>query len=820
MNRKAPVRQPRYVLCCFEAYGYGGAATAVYSLFRMLQGDGLDIHLISIVSNRDLQPFHEYFGSDMANPGRLDNVHICHIGDNAWSQHESLSLLLDEIQADVMIGYGTIAAYALGSLDRDASLIYCTVGFDQLGEYLERSTIHDLCEFRSVLQMSPAALPILHRQEEDAFKNADLVITHSDYVLEFSYGFYPDCAAKIISTPIWYYDWIVADVRKYPIQKTAFDERLYDIVFVASNWAREEKNYPLVKQICACCPDLRIQIIGLYPEAIDDVEHYGFVGDRRTLFTMMGDSRVLVCPSSYDSAPGILWEAVEMGCNVVASRNCGNWMLCHPELLTESMHVDSFKSAIEKAVGREYESDTHWFDNKRSYERIKTAISDIGNSKTIFGPLSAPSTGIAYHLWHYPILSETFIQREIAAIRRRGIPLTIVAESRDETSEECDPYIKDASNVIYLDEAQAQQNVRKFIGIFFRRPFKTAFLYLYTRFSRYHSNTDLRFDKETFHLSLRLAAVLCARRIVHVHSPWSDRNAFIAKLASRMVGTSYSAQARAHDIHRRSYAAGLKATVRGAKFVITNTDYNFALLKKQLPWLARHRLRRFYNGLDLGRFVRNVAASDNTMARLLSVGRITPQKGFVDLLRACAILREHGCAFKLDIVGAPEWGRCADYYSEVTELWSNFGLEDYVEFHGAQPLSQVIRFYQSADIFVLPCVLDADGSRDIIPNALIEAMAMELPVVSTSLTGIPEIVDHDINGLLVSPGAPQELAEALLSLVGNPERRNLLGKNARIKVEQRFDIDENARSYMYLFQCLANDGKQVKNLAAKPAQIV
>jgi glycosyltransferase involved in cell wall biosynthesis len=122
-----------------------------------------------------------------------------------------------------------------------------------------------------------------------------------------------------------------------------------------------------------------------------------------------------------------------------------------------------------------------------------------------------------------------------------------------------------------------------------------------------------------------------------------------------------------------------------------------------------------------------------------------------------------------------------------------------VRFIGARPLADVLDRMRHADLFVLPCVIASDGSRDITPNALIEAMAMGLPVVSTAIGGVPEIVEDGVSGLIVPPGDAAALAGALEALIRDPERSAALGAAARRRVETKFDSATNARCYVELF---------------------
>jgi glycosyltransferase involved in cell wall biosynthesis len=186
--------------------------------------------------------------------------------------------------------------------------------------------------------------------------------------------------------------------------------------------------------------------------------------------------------------------------------------------------------------------------------------------------------------------------------------------------------------------------------------------------------------------------------------------------------------------------------------------------------------------------------------RILSVGRLIEEKGFIYLLRALKLLQDRGCTFRCEIVGAPDESSASGYYAELQALWRRLGLEPVVTFVGALPFNGVLEKYADADMFVLPSVTAASGGRDVTPNALIEAMAMGLPVVSTRMSGIPEIVEHGVSGLLVPPRNDRALAHALEGLIADPCLRRRLGQNARRRVEVRFDIRKNILPLGELFQ--------------------
>jgi glycosyltransferase involved in cell wall biosynthesis len=293
-----------------------------------------------------------------------------------------------------------------------------------------------------------------------------------------------------------------------------------------------------------------------------------------------------------------------------------------------------------------------------------------------------------------------------------------------------------------------------------------------------------------------LAGILRENNITHLHSPWADLNAFIALIASRLLGIQYSVQARAHDIHRKTYLYGLQEKFENAEFVIINTQYNVAHIRNLLSLANGAKIHLICNGLNPERFQpghSRKALSPTT--EILCVARLIEQKGLIYLLCACHSLKEKGITFRCRIIGGPENPLFMNYYVALKKLLKQLQLEEEVSFLGSQPFSHILAAYQKADIFVLPGVIAENGSRDITPNSLIEAMAMRLPVVSTPVTGIPEIVEDGVEGIWVPPKDEIALSEAMLRLIKDEPLRLELGNRARQKVEARFDINKNVVHY-------------------------
>lgn len=406
---------------------------------------------------------------------------------------------------------------------------------------------------------------------------------------------------------------------------------------------------------------------------------------------------------------------------------------------------------------------------------------------------------VAYVLWGYPLISETFIRREIHALRAAGVSVDVIADAAGEGRVEHHPAAP-AGEVYYLnpiDPARARRLARGFLRL---QPLRLLNLFLYTVFHRYAGRKTLRGDVRMLRKAMYLAGMLRERGATHVHAPWADQHAFLAMLASRLLGLPYSVQARAYEIHRSSAVFALADKLQNAKFVVTNSAFNAAHLAPVMGEGANSSLHSIYNGIDLTQFRPSPRGGEATNPlRLLTVGRLVEQKGFDDLLRACALLRDRGLEFRCDIIGGPREPEDTNHFVLLGKLHRQLSLEGLVYFQGELPFSRILDAYQAADIFVLPCVVASHGGSDVTPNVLLEAMAMELPVVSTPGAGIPEIVTDGTSGLLVPSRNPDALADALAMLLGDAELRIRLGTAGRQRIEERFDIAKNIRRYVSLF---------------------
>lgn len=295
-----------------------------------------------------------------------------------------------------------------------------------------------------------------------------------------------------------------------------------------------------------------------------------------------------------------------------------------------------------------------------------------------------------------------------------------------------------------------------------------------------------------------VARMAQAAGITHLHAHFASDAATVALLAARIIGGTFSFTAHARDIYHlyvsaEADAAKRRAKLREAAFVVTVSDYNAAHLRALCPEAAQ-RIHRLYNGIDLSLFTPAGAA---VPGRIIAVGRLVEKKGFSVLVNACAILRARGVAFDCRIVGD---GPLRDALQVQID---DAGLDGQVQLMGPMPQEQLADLLGTAAIATLPCIITADGDRDGLPTVLLEAMAKALPVVTTTVTGGPEIVANGETGLLCPPGDAVGLADALQALLADPALARTMGKAGRLRAERLFDLSTNVAGLVTHFTGVA-----------------
>src|SRR5204863_4448125 len=208
---------------------------------------------------------------------------------------------------------------------------------------------------------------------------------------------------------------------------------------------------------------------------------------------------------------------------------------------------------------------------------------------------------------------------------------------------------------------------------------------------------------------------------------------------NQFFGIQYSFTAHANDIFApRDFVVSLTKLLANAAAIVTVSDYAAEFLRNRFPEAAS-KVHRIYNGVDLSRF--HPADFGSGIPAIVSIGRLIEKKGFADLISACRLLKPRGRAFVCEIIGE---GPLEDALR--TQIVAD-GLESCVKLVGPRTQAEIAFSLAHATIFVLPSTHEDSGGMDNLPTVIMEAMAAALPVISTSLGGIPEMVENDFNGL-------------------------------------------------------------------------
>ena len=363
----------------FEVPGWGGLATATYRLFETMLAHGLDAWYVNLVRAEDRERFRGLLGSACENPRGLPRVHTAVLEAPLHEPQAGLAALLAELSPRPMVGAGDIAAYLMKRAAPRAPIVLLTGGCMQV----------DPAAPLTGFDWGRADPPAPDWKEREAVEMAELVLTHSDVVLRLYRHFYPRHARRIHPRVIWFAEWIHAEAREHAGAARPFGERDVDALFVASSWSRQEKACRLVAEVTERLAGSSVHVVGEAAEPIPGAEHHGVLG-RAELFRLMGRARTVACPSSFDAAPGILFEASALGCNPVASRNCGNWEVCHEELLAEPWTADAFAQAIRRGRERKLPDRMDRFLASGSYRELTRVLLD----ETAWAPRAAPASPV------------------------------------------------------------------------------------------------------------------------------------------------------------------------------------------------------------------------------------------------------------------------------------------------------------------------------------------------------------------------------------------------------------------------------------------
>jgi colanic acid/amylovoran biosynthesis glycosyltransferase len=382
----------------------------------------------------------------------------------------------------------------------------------------------------------------------------------------------------------------------------------------------------------------------------------------------------------------------------------------------------------------------------------------------------------AYLFERFPSFGQTFCYREVAELYRQGItpPIFSIRNPKDEPAQDWDARI--VERVHYLPE---EKELLDDVGRASKKGRLTS--EIIAALDEWGRRTDFLRLYQAVYVGLRLQQA----GISHVHAHFAGMAARTAFWIAKFFPVTFSFTAHANDIFApKKFEIGLDKLIATARLIITETDFAEKFLRERFPERA-DRVHRIYNGLNLAEFGHANFSSDPPL--IVAIGRLIVKKGFANLIRACALLVDRGKSFRCEIFGDGPLEN--QLRAQIEEL----GLQEFVQLPGPKPQHELRARLADASVFVLPSVPEPQGGMDNLPTVIMEAMATGLPVVSTRIGGIPEMVIDNQTGFLVQPEDAVALAGTIEEVTNERSLGRKLGQAGYERAQKLFSIEKNVR---------------------------
>lgn len=396
--------------------------------------------------------------------------------------------------------------------------------------------------------------------------------------------------------------------------------------------------------------------------------------------------------------------------------------------------------------------------------------------------MRSTTTRLAVVVKGWPRLSETFIAQELVALEHSGIAFEIWS-LRHPTDTKTHPlHDQLQAPVHYLPEYLKDEPTRVWRGLMHARRlpgFRSAWHQFRRDYTRDRTPNRARRFGQACVLARELPKEALGFYAHFLHTPSS-----VARYAAILRGLPWSFSAHAKDIWTSpewELREKLSPESFGAAFGATCTAFGAEYLRSLAD--QPDRVDLVYHGLDLNRFPAPPAdrkALDDAAFRMISVGRLVEKKGFDRLIEALATLPD-GFDWHWTHIGGGELKK------QMRAQAEDAGLADRITWRGACDQPEVIEAMRQSDLFVLPSRVARDGDRDGLPNVLMEAASQKLPILSTSVSAIPEFIDDGVHGVLVKDD-PSVLAEAIQTIASRPDRGAALANAAYKRLTERFQM--------------------------------
>ena len=401
---------------------------------------------------------------------------------------------------------------------------------------------------------------------------------------------------------------------------------------------------------------------------------------------------------------------------------------------------------------------------------------------------AAPMPHVAYVLLWYPVFTQPFIFREVEGLKKAGVPLTVYS-LYGRSLRKCSDEMR---AVAYQTHSFGVRAAGRFCVAFFRllfsQPRNTLGLVremLCRPWLNMESAAEVLWG---FVAGIYFARLFTEAGIDLIHAPWPMGSATAAWVASRLSGIPFSLTARGDNLEPAE--PDLCDKMEQCLFIRANNKADKARMQHMLSPASREKIDLIYNSLTL-RQTQYRPVRLMSPVRLLAVGRFSTTKGFEYLLEACKILKDANFTFMLTLIGGGGLSTGGYLGPQLARQRTTYGLEEYVQMPGLVSHNELPQLLEEHDIFVAPCVIAPSGERDGIPNVIIEAMAFGLPVISTRVNAIPEIVRNGETGITVPQRDAAALAEAIRYMHAHPEEARQMAANGRRLALDIFDEASN-----------------------------
>jgi len=400
--------------------------------------------------------------------------------------------------------------------------------------------------------------------------------------------------------------------------------------------------------------------------------------------------------------------------------------------------------------------------------------------------MNSERPAVAYIMSRFPKLTETFVLYEMLELRRMHFRV-IVLPLRLEKECEAHPEVQEMAGDLFPAPLLSRRTW--FINLKWLARDPVRYLRTALRAAAGTAGSLKFFAGALSYFPKAVVFADTAQRlgVAHIHAHFASHPAMAAWMIHQLCGISYSFTAHGTDLHVDQHM--LREKARDAVFAVTVSDYNVRFIAERCGEEVAQKFEVIRCGTDLSLFSPHAETKPSgDPLEILCIASFRTVKGHRVLIEACAQLRARGIPFVCRLIGY------GPIEQEIVRQIRDLNLTEQVLVEGAKPRPEVVQMLGRADVLVLTSVQTRDGSREGIPVALMEGMACGLPVVASRISGIPELVEEGVSGLLFTPGDAAEAAHALELLAGNPELRSRMGRAARLRVEDSYNLVKNAHS--------------------------